>query len=396
MKFEQVLSRSQIRQFLECPLHIYQKDPNWVRPLDQEIEGIFDEQKNHFFKHGEAVRWILKNKGKVIGRVAAFYRKDEVTGIKTGGMGFFECINDVNAAFKLFEKCKVWLLSKGVKNMDGPVNCGENNNYWGLLIEGFTQPAYGMNYNPPYYKDFFECYGFKISYEQYTNHFDINKPLPQRFRNIVERVSNSSEYTFEHIQMKHLDKYVDSVVYVHNKAWQFKDDFREITSAYVRDQFRQMQSIIEEKMIWFVYKGDEPLGFFIAIPDVNQIIKRLYGKLGFWEKLLFMYFKKTNVIDRVRVIIMGVIPEYQGKGLESGLIVKAFDEVKAMGKYREGELSWVGDYNPGMIAIHKATGAIPGKTHVTYSMDLTPSNRLKESQMQDLDEFKRTHYAKLY
>ena len=368
MVIEEVTTKTQAKEFLEVPVKIYKPDKNWVRPLDGEINNIFSAQDNVLFSHGEACRWILRSGVKTVGRVAAFLSQNKIKGLEqiNGGMGFFECIPNQEAAFMLFDQCKDWLVSKGVKAMDGPINFGENNNYWGLLTQGFTQPSYGMNYNPRYYQKFFEDYGFKKLYEQYTNHFDINKPLPERFRKIVERVSSKPGYRFDHIHMDRLDKYVEDIVTIYNKAWKFKDDFKEIEPEYIRNQFQQMKAIVDERMIWFVYANNEPAGFFIAIPDVNQIIKRLNGKLGLWEKLKFLYLKKTHVIDRVRVIIMGIIPEYQGKGLESGLIVRAFDEVKSMGRYREGELSWVGSFNPAMMAIHKASGATLGKTHITY------------------------------
>ena len=127
-----------------------------------------------------------------------------------------------------------------------------------------------------------------------------------------------------------------------------------------------MKSIIDEKLIWFVYADNTPAGFVIALPDCNQIIKHLNGKFGFWEKLKFYYLKKIGTMDRVRVIIMGIVPEYQRRGLESGLIVKLSESINTMGNYREGELSWVGSFNPAMIALHKASGATFGKKHITY------------------------------
>ncbi len=359
------------KEFLKVPKVIYNGDKNWVCPLSVEISNIFDAHKNVFYSHGEAVRWVIRKENKLAGRIAAFINYEKLNGKDNaaGGVGFFESIPDESVAFALFDQSKKWLSAKGLESMDGPINFGENNNYWGLLVDGFTQPAFGMNYNPPYYQQYFENYGFKPLYEQFTNHFDLTKPLPGRFKKIVERVFSRSNYRFEHIRMNQLSKYINDIVNIYNKAWVFLDDFRELKYEYVKEQFDQMKSIIDEKLIWFVYADNKPAGFIIALPDCNQIIKHLNGKLGLWEKLKFYYLKKTGAMDRVRVVIMGIIPEVQNRGLESGLVVKLFDTIKSMGHYREGELSWVGSFNPEMIAIHKASGATFGKKHITYRKD---------------------------
>ena len=132
---------------------LYRNDPYWVCPLDAEIDAIFDPTDNSLFQGGEAIRWILEDdKRNLIGRVAAFYNKDKAVKNEqpTGGMGFFECINDPRAAFLLFDQCKRWLQERGMEAMDGPITFGENMTYWGLLTEGFTLPAYGMPYNFQY------------------------------------------------------------------------------------------------------------------------------------------------------------------------------------------------------------------------------------------------------
>lgn len=356
------------KEFLDVPKLIYTGDKNWVCPLSVEISNIFDAGKNVFYSHGEAVRWVIKKENKLAGRIAAFVNYEKLNGKDhaAGGIGFFESIPDEKVAFALFNQSKKWLSVKGLEAMDGPINFGGNNNYWGLLVDGFTQPAFGMNYNPPYYHQYFENYGFKPLYEQYTNHFDLTIPLPVRYKKIVERVFSRINYRFEHIRMDQLPKYINDIVYVYNKAWVFLEDFRELRYKNVNQQFEQMKSIIDEKLIWFVYVDDTPAGFMIAIPDCNQIIKHFNGKFGLWEKLKFYYLRKIGTMDRVRVVAMGIIPEFQNRGLESGLIVKMFDMIKAMRRYCEGELSWVGSFNPEMIAIHKASGATFGKKHITY------------------------------
>ncbi|MGM0377055.1 MAG: GNAT family N-acetyltransferase, partial [Bacteroidota bacterium] len=183
MQIAEVKTKKQRRQFLDVVDTVYKGDENYVRPLDLSIEKIFDPATNDFFQHGEAVRFLLYDgKEKPIGRVAAYVNQKKAYGFAqpTGGMGFFECINDEKAAFKLFDAARDWLAERGMEAMDGPINFGENDTFWGLLVEGFTQPAFGVPYNPPYYQKFFEDYGFVNYFEQITNHLDLQKPFPER------------------------------------------------------------------------------------------------------------------------------------------------------------------------------------------------------------------------
>ena len=163
MKIIEVKTPPQKREFLMVPVRLYANEPNWIRPLDKDVENVFSPDKNKTFKNGECIRWLLQNEqGETIGRVAAFVNNKTVSkgnDQPTGGMGFFECINNQTAAFLLFDSCKKWLQLKGMEAMDGPINFGSRDRWWGLLVDGYEkEPNYQCNYNFPYYKDFFEAY----------------------------------------------------------------------------------------------------------------------------------------------------------------------------------------------------------------------------------------------
>ncbi len=148
-----------------------------MQPLDKDINAVFDPKQNKFFRHGHCSRFLLWNEqGKCIGRIAAFINEKTSKKEKqpTGGIGFFECINDQKAAHLLFDHAKNWLQERGMEAMDGPINFGERDSWWGLLVDGFISPAYKTNYNPPYYKDFFESYGFQIYFEQWCYAMKVN------------------------------------------------------------------------------------------------------------------------------------------------------------------------------------------------------------------------------
>jgi len=355
------------KEFLAVAHYIYKDDKNWICPLDHDVEKTFDTIKNPFFKHGECTRWILKNnEGLTIGRVAAFINTKKAYYYEqpTGGMGFFECINDQDAAFKLFDTAQEWLKKRGMKAMDGPINFGENDTFWGLLVEGFTPPSYGMNYNPVYYQAFFENYGFVTSYQQITNHLAVRNPFPERFTKIATWVANKPGYTFEHFSKKNADKYVNDLMEIYNDGWKDFENFVPIKKETLQESFKQMEEIMDEKLIWFAYLNGEPASFVVIIPDANQMIKDFNGKLGLIEKLKFIY-RRWKGVNRMRAIVMGTKTAYQKHGLESALFIKLKEYVLPMEQYDELELSWVGDFNDKMLAIHEATGATFGKRHLT-------------------------------
>ncbi len=355
------------KEFLKVPHLIYAGDENWICPLEQDVEKTFNPQKNPFFKHGKCTRWILQDdQGKTIGRIAAFVNDKKAFQYDqpTGGMGFFECVNDEKAAFTLFDTARDWLIGQGMKAMDGPINFGENDTFWGLLVEGFTPPSYGMNYNPSYYQAFFDNYGFKTEYQQITNHLAVRKPFPERFTKIANWVANKPGYTFESFSRKNAEKYVSDLMEIYNDGWKDFENFVPIKKETLLASFKQMEAIMDEKLIWFAYVNGEPASFVVIIPDANQLIKGFDGKLGLLEKIKFVY-RRWKGINRMRAIVMGTKTAYQKHGLESALFIKLKEYVLPMEQYDELELSWVGDFNDKMLSIHEATGATFGKRHLT-------------------------------
>lgn len=367
MTITSVSTSKQARQFLDMVNPIYKGDPNWIRPLDQDIEAVFDQRKNPFFTHGQCERWILADdNGHIIGRIAAFINEKKAWQyeVPTGGIGFFECINDQHAADILFEQAKAWLQERGMQAADGPINFGENDSFWGLLVEGFTPPSYGMNYHPPYYHDLFLNYGFEKAYEQITNHLSARKPFPERFTKIAGWVASKPGYTFEHFSQKNAGKYVKDLMEIYNDGWQGFENFVPIKEETLMESFKKMEAIMDEKLIWFAYVNGEPASFVVVIPDANQMIKGFNGKLGLIEKLRFVY-RRWKGVNRMRAIVMGTKTAYQKHGLESALFIKLKEYVLPLNRYEEMELSWVGDFNDKMLSIHHATGATFGKRHLT-------------------------------
>ncbi|MEO8861163.1 MAG: hypothetical protein ABI358_07040, partial [Ginsengibacter sp.] len=223
MQLHQVLNKSLEKKFLDVPLFIHKNDPNFIRPLDKDINDVFDSQKNKAFRFGECTRWILTdNGGQLIGRIAAFVNKkyrnkgDEQL---TGGVGFFECIDDQHAADMLFDVAKSWLIQRDMEAMDGPINFGERDRWWGLVVEGFKPPIYLMNYNPPYYVQLFENYGFKNFYNQICWHMFVQTKLSEKFKEQDDKYNANPDYKVIHIRKKELQKFATDFSIIYNKAW---------------------------------------------------------------------------------------------------------------------------------------------------------------------------------
>jgi len=370
MKIVSVASRKDAKAFHNVARIIYKNDPVWVCPIDNEIEAIFDSKKNVYFSHGEAIRWLLYNdEGQLIGRVAAFvdYKMAKKQSQPTGGMGFFECINDQEAACLLFDTARDWLKSKGMEAMDGPINFGETDKYWGLLVDGFTHPSYEIPYNHPYYQELFEQYGFQTYYKQEGFHLDITKPLPPKFMKIAEWVSKKPDYTFEHFEWKQADRFANDFCDVFNQAWaSFKENFEPLEVAYIKKTLNKAKAIIDEEFIWFAYNKNKPIAIYFMYPDVNQIFKKLNGKLDIVAMLKFLYYKKQKTMTRARGVLMGVIPQFQGLGIESAFIYHVSKAMEKRPQYTEIEFSWVADFNPKMRKIFIAVGSVPAKHYITY------------------------------
>lgn len=381
-RIEEVITRSRRKAFLDFPRKLYRNDPYWVSPLDSEVEATFDPVKNPVLKHGEAARWILTDeKGNTAGRVAAFIDKVRSSAYSqpTGGLGYFEVVNDRDAAFMLFDTAREWLASRGMEAMDGPINLGENDVNWGLLVEGFMQQGFGMPYNKEYYRKFFEDYGFRNYFEQYSYHREVRGPdntitwFPERMVKIAEWISKRPGYEFRHFEFSQTDKYVNDLVEIYNDTWSvYKDDFTPLDPAIVKDTIRKTRAFMDEELIWFAYYKGKPVAFFILYPDLNQILKHLNGKMHLWNMIRFVWYKATHKMTRMRAVIGGVNPSHQNSGIESAIFLQLYNVFKRKKWYKELELSWVGDFNPRMTAIYEALGAKKAKTHITYRYMINP------------------------
>ncbi|PSL50034.1 hypothetical protein CLV51_1011377 [Chitinophaga niastensis] len=359
------------RQFLEVHVTLNKDVPGWIRPLDKDINEVFDPAKNKAFRHGECVRWLLKDdQGKLIGRIAAFVNKkykskgDECP---VGGVGFFDCINNQEAADLLFNTGKQWLQERGMGAMDGPINFGERNNWWGLLTEGFFEPLYCMNFNPPYYIQLFEQYGFQLFFNQICYGMKVSDQLQPKFYERHETIASDPAFKAVHIKKNELPKFAEAFSTVYNKAWSQHAGGKEMSKGQALAIFKQMKPLMDEKIAWFAYHNEEPIAIWLNLPDLNQYTKHMNGKFGLLQKLQFVWLKMTGRCKKMVGIIFGIVPEYQGKGVDAYMIVEGAKIIQSdLAHYIDYEMQWIGDFNPRMQNVAESLGAHPSRQLTTY------------------------------
>jgi hypothetical protein len=360
--------------FLEFPIDLYKDDKNYIRPLDKDIAEVFDKKKNKFFRQGECERWLLKNKeGKYIARLAVFVNKKYAQEQPTGGIGFFECINNQEACNFILDKAKDWLLARGMEAMDGPINFGERDRWWGLLVNGFEEPLYAMNYNPLYYKTLLENYGFQAYFHQLCFGMSTKTPLSEKMMRWHDHYEKDPNFTVEHIKKNNIDKYANDFTIIYNKAWAKHGGGKTIELKQAKLIFGKMKPIIDEKITWFVYHKGEPIGMWINIPDLNQYFKHFNGKFGWLQKIHFLYLKMTGACKRFVGVVYGIVPEFQGKGTDAYMIGECSKYVQPSQRYHNYEMQWIGDFNPKMVNLAKnlEAGEVRRLTTYRYLFDRT-------------------------
>jgi hypothetical protein len=381
MHLIEVTDKQTARDFIQVNIEINKNDPNYIRPLNKDINEVFDSKKNKTFRHGEVIRWILKDENvKLIGRIAAFTNKkykNKGDDVPVGGIGFFDCINDQLAADMLFDVAKHWLIQKGMQAMDGPINFGERDRWWGLIVKGFEPPLYCMNYNPPYYQQLFESYGFKNFYNQICYALPANTMLSQKFYDRHAECVKDPGYSSAHIKKNQLEKFANDFTTVYNKAWAGHGGLKELDIKVVLKMFKVMKPVMDERINWFVYYKGEPIGIWINLPDLNQWFKYLKGKFSLLHKLKFLWIKATVKNKKFIGLVFGVVPEFQGKGIDRYLIVEGARVIQGLtitnGEYKLGkllydkyEMQWIGEFNPKMINVAENIGTYRSRILTTY------------------------------
>lgn len=368
-KLIEVDNRKLDKEFILYPVKLYKNDPFYTRPIDSEISEKFDPAKNKLLKEGgDAIRWIVQDEnGETVGRVAAFYKKGNIEE-RVGGCGFFDSIDNQEVANTLFDAAKEWLTERGFEEMEGPINFGGREYFWGCHLKSETPALFNCNYNHNYYNQLFENYGFKNYFTQITYTLAPEReslhPVVPRAAERVKSLDNFKIVTFD----KSNPRFAEDFIAVYNAVWANFDGVLPMSLRESKKLIKEMGSIADPNLILFAYVDNKPVGFFITLPDIGQITRSFNGSFSLLKKIEFMFRLKTlKQVSTINGQIFGLIPEYQGSGMESALVMRYTEQVESMKTpYNLLELNWIGDFNPKMMKVCKLFGGKPTKQHVTY------------------------------
>ena len=336
-----VSTKSEINQFVKFPWGIYKDNPNWVPPLLYDIKKILNRDKNPFFKHAEMEMYLAERDGKLVGRIAAIKNDlhNKEHNDKVGFFGFFECINDQDVANKLFDSAAEWLRAKGLTDMRGPANPSVNDVY-ALLIEGFDDPPrLLMPYNPQYYMDLINNYGFEKAKDLFA--WKISKEKMEtndKIKRVADIALKRSKASIRILNLKDFDNELVKVKYVYNKAWEPNWGFVPMTDEEVDALAADLKPLVNPNIVLFLEIEGKTVGFALVMPDYNFIFKEMNGRLLPFN--FIKLFTKRKSIPWARIIILGIIPEYQKRGLDAALYYEVMVRAEKLNIFR-GEASWI-------------------------------------------------------
>lgn len=360
------------RNFLIFPEALYSNTPHWVCPLRIERRDFFDPKKNPFFSNAEVQLFLAKRDGMVVGRVSAhvYHPHNRTHNEKTGFFGFFECENDYEIAKALWDAARDWLKSRGMERMRGPCNFTTNHEI-GFLADGFDRPpVIMMTYTMPYYLEFAARYGMAKAMDVFAYHGYSATGFDPRAERLIDRIKTRANATVRTIDMSRFAEEVAHVKRIYNAAWAPNWGFVPMDDDELNHMAKDLRQIIDPRIVLFVEVEGQPVGFSLALPDINQALIRLRGRLfpfGLFKLLWLMKVKRVCTL--ARIMVMGVLPEYQKRGVDTIMNFETYKRATEAG-YTEGEMSWVLETNEQMIAVAENLGYTRYKTYRLYEIPL--------------------------
>ena len=359
---KQILTRKDWEIFHAVPDRVYHNNPYWIAPLNTDIENGYYK----LVKEGVAVQaWVLLDGDNGIGRISGYVKKNQ-DDLLEGGICFFECMQNQQAANLLFDAVEGFFKKEGVHQVDGPVNFGERDQYWGLLTEGFDHsPVFQENYHPPYYRAFFEANNYKPFEKILTLSAPMKDVRMNRFRALARRIRSRSQITFKKLTRDKLEKWAEDITEIYNQTFFNSPYFRIMESATVLKIMKGVQPFIDPDLGCIAYDGDRPVGFCTLMPDLNPYLKGLKGKVHGWRGLLFMLRFKLTDKKNIKGVAFGIIPEYQSKGVYP-LLIDFLGTQKLFKKYQKVYLATIRANNEVMVNTTMNLGVQVERVHYTF------------------------------
>jgi len=356
----------------------YRGNPYWVPPLVKEREEFLDPEHSVFHHHADVALFIARRDGEAVGTIAAIinHRHNEFHEENIGFFGFFECIQDYTVAEALLTTACDWCKARGVTAIRGPANLSSNEEY-GLLVDGFDDaPRVLMVYNPPYYKDYIEKFGFEKAMDLYAYQWDVKAitggqvdGMPPKLIRVVEKTRKRYGYSIRKVDVKHFNEEVARLKHVYNSAWERNWGFVPMTDAEFDHLATGFEQFVDPDYIYVAEKDDQVIGFSIALPDMNQPLRLAYPSpspdplsVNWATAKLLWHWKIRPKITWVRLAVMGVLEEWRAHGIAAQFYYETAKAAMLKGiKY--GELSWILENN---LMMNRDIQSMGGEVYKTY------------------------------
>ncbi|MBI3247724.1 MAG: GNAT family N-acetyltransferase [Deltaproteobacteria bacterium] len=363
-----VHTQRDLREFIRLSWHIYRGDPLWVPPLLLDLKKLLDPRKHPFHRHAEVGYFLSRRGGEVVGRIAAVVNRQYVSFHEdhTGFFGFFESIDDRQVAAELLTAAERWVAERGMHRIQGPMNFSTNEEC-GLLVDGFSSPpTIMMPYNPPYYAALIESAGHAKAKDLIAYLIDDTTP-PERLVRGVASLQQRYDITIRPISVKHFERDVAALLEVYNSAWERNWGFVPMTPEETADLAQQLRRVGDPRLCLLAESNNEPVGFALALPDYNQALRHIDGRLLPFGFLKLLWYRRR--IDTARVLALGLKPAFRRLGLDAMLYLHLWQTAPALG-FPRVECSWILEDNRLMRRGLERAGARPYKTYRVYEKAL--------------------------
>jgi len=366
-----VNNKKQLMDFIKFPWKIYKDDPSWVPPLIMDRKKLLDKKHNPFYNHAEMELFLAYKNGVLVGRNAAIinHNHNKFHEDKTGFFGFFESINDPEVTQILMDTASTWLKDRDCDKILGPCNPSTNDEV-GCLIDGFEHPPYIMMcHNPPYYQTLMEGYGLQKAKDLYAWYLDIrDKDIPEKLYRVADAARSKFNLKIRNLRLKNLKNELELVREVYNNAWSRNWGFVPFTEEEINHAADDLKQIANEEFLLLATINDKPVGFSITLPNINEVLKKIpSGKL--FPTGLFKFMAGLKKVRTVRVIILGIIKEYQHVGFGAVFYVETIKRAKNLG-LDGGEMSWILEDNSPMNKAIEMLGSQKYKTYRLFEKSL--------------------------
>jgi GNAT superfamily N-acetyltransferase len=339
-----VTTKRDLKRFIAFPYHFYRHNPAWIPPLKIEQKKIFNPKKNSLLQHCDYQLFLLYEKDENIGRIAAYVdgAANQYWQAKIGFFGHYECIPDPEAATMLLETAEKWLKEKGMQVMRGQWNLVSQD--IGFICEGFDLPPTVLSsYNPPYYNDHMVQYGMKKTRDLNVYNADLGKgyKLPPRFFSFTDKIARRYGVKIRNINMKRLVEDARIIVRLTNESLKDNWGYYPVDESEAENIAADLKMIIHPEMVFIAEVEGKPVGYLLSVPDVNDILKHMNGKL--FPLGIFKLLRGIKKINRYRIWAMGILPEYQKRGASMLMFRRINDFGAPRGSYLEA--NWILEEN---------------------------------------------------